>query len=140
RGMARGLRPEMLERLGLQSALIELSSMLSRRTDVRVDRDFQQDLPALDEEVELAVYRVAQESLTNVARHANASRVLMRLESGVDSVVLTVSDDGTGFRDRRSPDRGGGIRGMRERALLVGGTLTVKAGASGGVAVRLEVP
>jgi two-component system, NarL family, sensor histidine kinase UhpB len=140
RRIARELRPEMLEHLGLPSALTELATVLSRRSGVRIERDFHRSLPPLTEDAELAVYRVAQESLTNVARHANASRVLMRLESGVDSVVLTVSDDGRGFGDGLSSDREGGIRGMRERALLVGGALAVKPGASGGVEVRLEVP
>jgi two-component system sensor histidine kinase UhpB len=140
RRIARELRPEMLEHLGLQSALTELSTVLGRRMGIQVERDFQQGLPALDEETELAVYRVAQESLTNVARHANASRVLVRLVSDGDSVVLTVSDDGSGFGDRQPRERGGGIRGMRERALLVGGELSVKPGAGGGVEVRLEVP
>jgi two-component system sensor histidine kinase UhpB len=140
RRIARELRPEMLEHLGLQSALTELSTVLSRRTGIRIERDFQQGLPQLTEEAELTVYRVAQESLTNVARHANAGRVLMRLESGVDRVVLTVSDDGRGFRDAVSSEREGGIRGMRERALLAGGALAVESRASGGVEVRLEVP
>ncbi len=140
RRISRELRPEMLEHLGLVSALTELSSVLSRRAGIRIDRDFQQALPTLTAETELAVYRVAQESLTNVARHADASRVNIRLEPGADSVVLTVSDDGRGFQDGRRPEEHGGIRGMRERALLVGGTLAVKPGPSGGVEVRFEVP
>ena len=140
RRISRELRPEMLEHLGLVSALTELSSELSRRSGIRIERDFQQKLPPLAPDAELAVYRVAQESLTNVARHAHASRVIMRLESDADSVVLTVSDDGRGFRDGRPPEEHGGIRGMRERALLVGGALTVKPGTGGGVEVRFEVP
>jgi two-component system, NarL family, sensor histidine kinase UhpB len=140
RRISRELRPEMLEHLGLVSALTELSRVLSRRAGIRIERDFQQALPPLTAETELAVYRVAQESLTNVARHAEASRVLIRLESGADSVVLTVSDDGRGFPDGPSPEGHGGIRGMRERALLVGGALAVKPAAGGGVEVRFEVP
>jgi two-component system sensor histidine kinase UhpB len=140
RRIARELRPEMLEHLGLVSALTELSSVLSRQTGIHIERDLQQTLPPLTEEAELAIYRVAQESLTNVARHADASRVRLGLAAGADSVVLTVSDDGRGFRDGRSPERQGGIRGMRERALLVGGALAVKPGPSGGVEVRFEVP
>jgi len=140
RRISRELRPEMLEDLGLVSALTELSSVLSRRTGIRIERDFQPALPTLTAETELAVYRVAQESLTNVARHAGASRVILRLEPGTDSVVLTVLDDGRGFHDGRPPEEHGGIRGMRERALLVGGALAVKPGPSGGVEVRFEVP
>jgi two-component system sensor histidine kinase UhpB len=130
----------MLEHLGLVSALTELSSVLSRRAGIRIERDFPQALPPLAADTELAVYRVAQESLTNVARHADASRVIIRLEPGTDSVVLTVLDDGRGFQNGRPPEEHGGIRGMRERALLVGGALAVKPGPAGGVEVRFEVP
>lgn len=141
RRIARELRPEMLEELGLVSALTELSSAFGRRTGVRVERDFDPVLPQLSQEAELALYRVAQESLTNVARHAAAKAALMRLEPGQDSVVLTVRDDGRGFPNRAPPERrGGGIRGMRERALLVGGALAVKPSSAGGVEVRFEVP
>ncbi|HKN94638.1 MAG TPA: ATP-binding protein, partial [Thermoleophilaceae bacterium] len=113
---------------------------LSRRAGIRIERDFHQALPPLTAETELAVYRVAQESLTNVARHADASHVILRLEPGTESVVLTVLDDGRGFRDGQRPEEHGGIRGMRERALLVGGALAVKPRPSGGVEVRFEVP
>jgi two-component system sensor histidine kinase UhpB len=141
RRIARELRPEMLEELGLVSALTELSTGFGRRTRVRVERDFDPALPPLSQEAELALYRVAQESLTNVARHATAKNALMRLEPGQDSVVLTVRDDGRGFPNGAPPERqGGGIRGMRERALLVGGALAVKPASAGGVEVRFEVP
>lgn len=140
RRISRELRPEMLEHLGLVSALTELSRVSSRRTGIPIERDFQQTLPALTADAELAVYRVAQESLTNVARHANASAVIIRLEAGTDSVVLTVLDDGHGFHEGPVPEGHGGIRGMRERALLVDGALAVKPGPNGGVEVRFEVP
>lgn len=140
RRISRELRPEMLEHLGLVSALTELTSVLSRQTGIQIERNFRQTLPPLTEDAELAIYRVAQESLTNVARHAAARRVRVSLEAGADSVVLSVSDDGRGFPTGRSPEGHGGIRGMRERALLVGGALAVKPGSSGGVEVRFEVP
>jgi two-component system, NarL family, sensor histidine kinase UhpB len=131
------LRPEMLEHLGLVSALTELSTAFARVSGIRVDRDFPA-LPNLAPEIELAVYRIAQESLTNVARHAQAGRVTIALERGRDSVVLRVADDGRGFAD--GPVEHGGLRSMRERALLVGGALAIKDAPEGGVEVRLEVP
>src|SRR5437762_2444039 len=79
--------PEMLEHLGLVSALTELSTSFGR-SGVRVERRFDTSLPKLEPDTELAVYRIAQESLTNVARHSNASRVTITLERGPDSVVL----------------------------------------------------
>jgi two-component system sensor histidine kinase UhpB len=132
------LRPEMLEHLGLASALTELSASFARVSNVRVERRFPASLPRLAPEVELAVYRIAQESLTNVARHAHASRVTMTLEPGHDSVVLRVADDGRGFAG--VPVEHGGLRSMRERAVLVGAALAIKHAPEGGVEVRLEVP
>jgi two-component system sensor histidine kinase UhpB len=132
------LRPEMLEHLGLVSALTELSTTFARVSGVEVERHFDQSLPKLEPDTELAVYRIAQESLTNVARHAQASRVTIVLERGRNSVVLRVVDDGRGFDG--VPVEHGGLRSMRERALLVEGALAVKDAARGGVEVRLEVP
>jgi two-component system sensor histidine kinase UhpB len=140
RRIARELRPEMLEHLGLVSALTELSRRFADQSGIHVERRFADELPALSDEAELAVYRVAQESLTNVARHAQASRVELALEPGAGSVVLRVVDDGRGLADGAVRNGHGGLRGMRERALLVGGALAVKRGRRGGVEVRLEVP
>jgi two-component system, NarL family, sensor histidine kinase UhpB len=132
------LRPEMLEHLGLVSALTELSTSFARVSGIHVEREFATVLPRLAPEIELAVYRIAQEGLTNVARHAHASHVTISIEPGRDSVVLQIADDGRGFADR--PVEHGGLRSMRERALLVGGALAIKNGADGGVEIRLEVP
>ena len=133
------LRPEMLEQLGLVSALTELTTTFGRVSGIDVERDFDPSLPKLAPETELAVYRIAQESLTNVARHSNASGVTIALERGPDSIVLSVGDDGRGF-DGSSPEEHGGLRSMRERALLVDGALAIKESPRGGVEVRLEVP
>jgi two-component system, NarL family, sensor histidine kinase UhpB len=138
RRISRELRPEMLEHLGLVSALSELASSFARVTGVAVERRFAPSLPKLSPDVELAIYRVAQESLTNVARHAQASCVVISIERGRDSVVLRVADDGRGLAD--TPNEQGGLRSMRERALLVGGAIAIKSGPNGGVEVRLEVP
>jgi two-component system sensor histidine kinase UhpB len=140
RRIARELRPEMLEHLGLVSALTELSRRFADQSGLRIERRFADDLPTLSDEAELAVYRVAQESLTNVARHAQASRVEVALEPGAGSVVLRVVDDGRGMDESAAVNGHGGLRGMREHAVLVGGALAVKRSREGGVEVRLEVP
>jgi two-component system sensor histidine kinase UhpB len=140
RRIARELRPEILEHLGLVSALTELSRKFADQSGLRIKRRFADDLPALSGDVELAVYRVAQESLTNVARHAHASRVELVLEGGAGSVVLRVVDDGRGMGEAAAVNGRGGLRGMRERAVLVGGALAIKRAREGGVEVRLEVP
>ena len=132
------LRPEMLEQLGLVSALTELTSTFDRVTGIQVERRFDPALPRLAPESELAVYRIAQESLTNVARHAHADRVVISLDTGGDSVVLRVADDGRGFAG--APEEHGGLRSRRERAMLIAGALAIKPGPAGGIEVRLEVP
>jgi two-component system sensor histidine kinase UhpB len=132
------LRPEMLEALGLVSALTELTSSFQRVTGIDVERQFATSLPKLQPEVELAIYRIAQEGLTNIARHAQARKVVMSLEPSHGRVVLRVADDGRGFAG--TPTEHGGLRSMRERALLVDGALAIKPAPEGGVEVRLEVP
>jgi two-component system sensor histidine kinase UhpB len=139
RKIARGLRPESLEELGLRSALIGLSTAVADRSGLQVLRQIDTALPALSAETELVVYRVAQEALTNVVRHADAQRVVIALGQGDGHLELEISDDGTGLRS--APDRSGrGISGMRERAAYSGGTLTVLPGAEGGTTLTLRLP
>jgi two-component system sensor histidine kinase UhpB len=130
----------MLEQLGLVSALTELSRRFADQSGIPVRPSFAEGLPRLSDAAELAVYRVAQESLTNVARHAGASAVEVSLQPGAGSVVLRVSDNGRGIGENADVNGHGGVRGMRERALLVGGALAVKPARGGGTEVRLEVP
>jgi two-component system, NarL family, sensor histidine kinase UhpB len=132
------LRPEMLDHLGLVSALTELTTTFSRVSGVPVERQFDQALPVLEPDAELAIYRIAQESLTNVARHAQATNVTMALEERSGSVVLRVVDNGRGFAGE--PAEHGGLRSMRERAVLIGAALTIEQASPSGVEIRLEVP
>ncbi|GGY97649.1 histidine kinase [Streptomyces olivaceoviridis] len=134
RRLVRRLRPGVLDDLGLVSALTSLTEDFATHTGLRVSRRFDADLPALAPETELVLYRVAQESLTNVARHADAQRVTVALRHADDSVVLTVTDDGSGIK---APREGAGIRGMRERALLIGGSLEITPAAGTGTRVQL---
>jgi len=137
RRIARQLRPEALDDLGLVPALSALAKALSDRTELRVHRHLAEDLPPLSAEAELAVFRVAQESLTNAARHSGSSRIDLLLQSSTDDVLLQVRDYGKGLNGARP---GSGMRGMRERALLVGGELTIETAAGGGGEVSLRVP
>jgi two-component system, NarL family, sensor histidine kinase UhpB len=140
REIARGLRPQALDDFGLRSALISLASGFADRTGLRVRPHLDADLPALVPEQDLALYRVAQESLTNVARHAQARRVELALERTNGGVVLQVRDDGLGIGEAEAAGASVGLGGMRERALLVGGRLSVRCCHDGGTEVRLEVP
>jgi two-component system, NarL family, sensor histidine kinase UhpB len=132
------LRPEMLEHLGLISALTELATTFQRRSGIRVDRTLDSGVAGLSPEAELAVYRIAQEALTNVARHSQASIVTISLHQAGGRVVLRIVDDGLGLP--ATPQEHGGLRSMRERAVLLEGALAVKSAPAGGVDVRLEVP
>jgi two-component system sensor histidine kinase UhpB len=137
RGVARRLRPHVLEDLGLRSALAALTTDLFTHVDTHVRRGIMPGLPPLDEAVELVVFRVAQEALTNVARHARARTVELTLGLRGKDLVLSISDDGIGIG--READ-GTGLRGMRERALLVGGVLEVRRRDGGGTTLTMAVP
>ncbi|MGH2394321.1 MAG: HAMP domain-containing sensor histidine kinase [Candidatus Limnocylindria bacterium] len=137
RQVARRLRPGVLEDLGLVSALTSLASDFTVLTGVAVRRKLDPGLPRLRSEVELVIYRIAQEGLTNVARHAGADTVELTLIGRGDTVTLRLTDDGTGLRDSRE---GAGMRGMRERAILVGADFTIGSRPGGGTELRLVVP
>jgi two-component system sensor histidine kinase UhpB len=139
RQVARRLRPGVLDDLGLVSALTSLVTEHARLTDADVSRRFNSNLPELGAQAELVVYRVAQEALTNVARHAQADRVCVELTQTPrgDAVLLRITDNGRGIGGR---PEGAGMRGMRERALLVEATLTVTPHQEGGTEVQLFVP
>ena len=139
RRIARELRPEALDDLGLVNALIALCSRVDAQAGPRVKRDFAVGLPPLSRETELVIYRVAQESLTNALRHSDAAIVTVSLTSSSDTIRLTVADDGKGIPDR-PPAATAGIAGMRERALLVGGRLSIGSPQGQGTEVELTVP
>src|SRR5438067_8209573 len=138
RRISRELRPEALDDLGLTSALVALTERFAQGGGLTVTRNLDRELPPLSEEAELVIYRVAQEALTNVARHAGTDRAELTLSAAEDRLTLRVLDDGNGFDPQRA--EGGGLRGMRERAVLVGADLSVMGRPRGGTEVRLSVP
>jgi two-component system sensor histidine kinase UhpB len=135
RAIARNLRPEALDDLGLAAALRQLCNE-AERAGVQVERRISPEV-RLAPEVELVVYRVAQEAITNVLRHAAAERLVCVLEPAGDGAELCVTDDGRGLGGAPA---GSGMQGMRERALLAGATLDISTPASGGTSVSLRVP
>ena len=135
RAIARNLRPEALDDLGLAAALRQLCNE-AERAGVQVERRISPDV-RLAPEVEVVVYRVAQEAITNVLRHAAAERLVCVLQPIGSGAELLVTDDGRGRGDAPA---GSGLQGMRERAVLAGATLEFSSPASGGTAVSLRVP
>ena len=139
RRIAFELRPEALEDLGLAGALAVLRERVAQRLGLKVSEEIAPQLPDLSAEQELVIYRVAQEALTNVARHSASSYAELRLERDHDRLILTVRDYGLGLPRHHAPSTG--IQGMQERAALVGATLEIRNCQPGpGSEVRLEVP
>jgi two-component system, NarL family, sensor histidine kinase UhpB len=138
RTIARRLRPEALDELGLRSALVALGAAIAEQSGLELERSLDGDLD-LSAEQELVIYRVAQEGLTNVVRHAHASRAELVLRRDGDGVALIVRDDGIGMAAEPEADLTG-IRGMRERALLVGGELAIRPARPRGTELRLRLP
>ncbi|MFJ5266621.1 sensor histidine kinase [Streptomyces sp. NPDC088387] len=141
RRIARRLRPGVLDELGLVSALRALAAEFTAH-GLTVRLDTAADLPRLTGETELVLYRVAQEALTNTARHSGADRAELRLRAlpdvGEGAVELLVRDNGHGIG---AASEGAGISGMRERALLACAHLTLGSGPGGhGTEVGLRVP
>ena len=136
RGIARRLRPDALEDLGLHSALNALCSEFAQATGIAVVKQIAPQSDRLKPDLELVCYRIAQESLTNVARHAGASKVWLDLHTTGDQLTLRIADDGRGG----VVVEGAGINGMRERALLVNATLTITSPSGEGTEVRLAIP
>src|SRR5215218_36218 len=137
--LARQLRPTALDDLGLKAALAGHVKELGRRGRINASFDASGDFSGLPADVQLVVYRVAQEALSNAAQHSGAEHVQVRLVREGDRVELTVGDDGSGFTFDQAA-RGLGISGMRERALLVGGDMQVESRLDSGTRVRLTVP
>jgi two-component system sensor histidine kinase UhpB len=132
------LRPGILDDLGLVRALESLASAAEEHGGVVVARQLDSRIPRLDLEVELAVYRIAQESLTNALRHAGATRIELALERLASAVRLRVADDGNGLIENEMSRSG--ARGMRERAFLIGAELRIDASPGRGVRIVVDVP
>jgi two-component system sensor histidine kinase UhpB len=135
--IGRELRPEALDDLGLVNALIALSSRVAGQAGVRVRRDFDARLPPLSPEVELVIYRVAQEGLTNALRHAGSNELSLSLKRVDGRVVLAVADNGRGIGELT---REGGLAGMRERAMLIDARLEIRSPGGRGTEIVLDVP
>ncbi|HUC06708.1 MAG TPA: sensor histidine kinase [Solirubrobacterales bacterium] len=137
--LARQLRPTALDDLGLAAAIAGQVEQIGRG-EIEADFKAEGQLTDLGGDAQLVVYRVAQEALSNATRHSEASRVSVALRRREDGgVSLDVADDGRGFAFDES-EGGLGIAGMRERALLIGGELTIESRPSHGTAVHLTVP
>jgi signal transduction histidine kinase len=141
RQLAVELRPKVLDDFGLVAALERLTETFGEQTGMSVQ--FQQLLPTSDRlppEVETALYRIVQESLTNIVKHARATNVSVVLARKSDSVSVVVEDDGVGFEPHLVRDGGIGLVGMQERVALLGGRLAIESRPGAGTTFVAEVP
>ena len=142
RRIAADLRPLMLDDLGFNAAVDWLAKDTARRMGLAVTLELDEHDPHLDERATIALYRMVQEALTNVVRHAHASAVQVRLREEGGRLTLTVRDDGIGFPERATAKAGSfGLMGMRERVYMLGGEMQIDnpEGGGGRITVRLPV-
>ncbi len=142
RRLSRGLSPVVLTDFGLAQALECMCADMRSATGASVDFSSKDPFPRLRPDTEIALYRVAQEALTNAVRHAHATKIAVDLSSDGDSAVLRVSDNGVGMPgDRNRTTVGGlGLAGMRERVALMNGRLAINSSQSTGTAITISVP
>ena len=135
------LRPIQLDETGLANAVRDLAASLQQsNAGLRIELQLDEEFDGVDTDVETCAYRIVQEALTNVVRHAGASRVRIALHLAGDTLRLTVSDNGRGAADPFSRAGHYGVRGMRERAEALGGNLTIRPGPQGGLEVEATIP
>ncbi|MBS1211854.1 MAG: methanol utilization protein MoxY [Proteobacteria bacterium] len=146
RSMMRSLRPMMLDELGLIASLEDmLKNWRCRNPGIRVDFAFDSRVEESAGSAKIHLFRIVQECLTNIVKHADARnvRVTLRVEDDVPEedkkIMLQIEDDGRGF-DPSQPNRGFGLKGMRERATSLGGDFCLDTGPDGGVSIRVEIP
>jgi signal transduction histidine kinase len=139
RDLAMGLRPSMLDDLGLGPAIEWIAREFSRVSGIPVDVSVEGTLGRLTDAQKTSLFRVAQESLTNVARHAEAKGVSVRLVESASRLELMVSDDGKGIEPGKRR-RGLGLLGMEERVRELGGTFTLSSAPGAGTTIRVEIP
>ena len=141
RRFASELRPPLLDTAGLQAALEAYAKEMEGRTGLKIRFSFEEMPSVLNAQQRITAFRICQESLTNIIRHARASEVAIALVSKSESIQLTVADDGIGFStDEVAGKRSLGLLGMQERAKLVGGELTVESEPGRGTVVLFRMP
>lgn len=134
------LRASPLDDLGLTLAIREMATSTAARSNLRLDLDLQNHIENLAPDVEQCVYRVAQEALTNAARHADAKTLRVALQHDSSSLTLTVADDGSGFNPAQVNDARYGLKGLHERAEMLGAALQIDSTLTTGTTIKLIVP
>jgi len=139
-----GLQPPLLEEVGLQPAIIWLCDDLADSSDIKIDVDINLPLKRVSSELEITLFRLVQEALTNIKKHANASQIAVILTTSEQSIQLSITDNGSGFEtptgDQLYSSGRFGLIGMRKRVDLLGGTFNLRTIIGKGTTLLIEIP
>ena len=139
--IASELRPCLLDDFGLSAAIEWQTEEFAGRTGIPCEMVSEPEDIVLDQDCSIAVFRICQEALTNIARHAGATKVKVNLKMNTDRVVLKIQDNGIGIReDHRAAPKSYGLIGMRERTNALGGDFSISGDGNGGTTVEVSLP
>jgi signal transduction histidine kinase len=134
------LSPRVLEEFGLLAAIRRHAQLLASQTRMKARVELPGEIAAMDHDIEVALYRSAQEALHNIAKHSRARNFVVRLHTAASEIHLEIEDDGTGVLTKAPDDGGFGLTGMRERAVALGGSMTIESRRGRGTQVRIVLP
>lgn len=134
------LSPRVLEEFGLLAAIRRHAQLLASQTRMKARVELPVEIAAMDHDIEVALYRSAQEALHNIAKHSRARNFVVRLQTLGNEIHLEIEDDGTGVLTKAPDDGGFGLTGMRERAVALGGSMAIESRRGRGTQIRIVLP
>jgi signal transduction histidine kinase len=134
------LSPRVLEEFGLLAAIRRHAQLLASQSRMKARVELPAEIAPMDHDIEVALYRSAQEALQNIAKHSRARNFVVRLHATASEIQLVIEDDGSGMATKTPDDGGFGLTGMRERAVALGGSMTVESRRGRGTQLRIVLP
>jgi len=134
------LSPRVLEEFGLLAAIRRHAQLLASQTRMKASVELPDEIAAMDHDIEVALYRSAQEALHNIAKHSRARNFVVRLHTDGNEIHLEIEDDGSGLSTKAPDDSGFGLTGMRERAVALGGSMSIDSRRGRGTQIRIILP
>jgi signal transduction histidine kinase len=134
------LSPRVLEEFGLLAAIRRHAQLLANQAQMKARVELPEEIAAMDHDIEVALYRSAQEALHNIAKHSRARNFVVRLRMAGNEIQLEIEDDGAGMLPKAPDDGGYGLTGMRERAVALGGSMTIQSRRGRGTQIRIVLP
>jgi signal transduction histidine kinase len=134
------LSPRVLEEFGLLAAIRRHAQLLASQTRMKARVELPEEIATMEHDIEVALYRSAQEALHNIAKHSRARNFVVRLHASGGEIHLEIEDDGTGLLTKGPDDGGYGLTGMRERVVALGGSMTIESRRGRGTQIRIILP